>query len=123
MPFAFQPRFTFDNTSADIDAEMKVQNKRLADIGDVLITAIDPPSVGLDVSGNLEGTWRVAGGKKYFVVLNLSDKAVKGAKVGFSGVGRTGTVKVRGEARSLEMRGGQVEDDFGAYEAHVYEID
>jgi len=73
FPFAFSPRFTFDNTSADIEKEMMIQNKRMADIGDVLITPIDPPSVGLDVGGNLEGTWRVVGNKKYFVVLNLSD--------------------------------------------------
>jgi hypothetical protein len=70
----------------------------------------------------LEGTWRQVGNKKYFIVMNFSGKALRGAKVGFYGAGNSGKVTVRGEGRSLSMSGASVTDSFGAYETHIYEI-
>jgi hypothetical protein len=122
FPFAFQPRFTFDNTSPQLEQEMIVQHKRINDISKVLVSAIDPPNLGLNVSAPLEGTWRQVGNKKYFIVMNFSAKAVKGVKVGFVGAGKSGVVKVRGEPRSLAMARGAISDDFGAYETHIYQI-
>ena len=54
--------------------------------------------------------------------MNFSGKAVKGAKIGFVGAGKSGTVNVRGESRSLAMTRGSISDDFGAYETHIYQI-
>jgi hypothetical protein len=122
FPFAFMPRFVFDNTPADIEKEMITQNRRVADIGKILLTPSDPPKVGLNLPGSLEGTWRVVGERKYFVVLNMSNKRVKGAKIGIWGAGKSGKVKVRLEGRVLKMQKGVVKDNFGAYEAHVYQI-
>ncbi|HEV8607674.1 MAG TPA: beta-galactosidase [Tepidisphaeraceae bacterium] len=122
FPFAFQPRFTFDNTSGDIEAEMMIQHKRLADIGKVLLTPIDPPTLDLSAAAPLEATWRAVGGKKYFIVLNLSAKSLSNAKIGLIGAGRTGTVKVQGESRSLKMNSSSITDHFGPYETHIYEI-
>jgi hypothetical protein len=101
---------------------MVVQHKRIDDISKVLVSPIDPPSLGLTLSAPLEGTWRQVGNKKYFIVENFSVKAVKGAKIGIYGAGMSGTVNVRGENRSLAMSRGQVSDSFGAYETHIYEV-
>jgi len=122
FPFAFEPRFTFDNSSPQIEQEMIVQHKRIADISKVLVSPIDPPNLGLNMSSPLEGTWRQVGNKKYFIVENFSAKPVKGAKIGFYGAGMSGTVSVRGESRSLQMARGTISDSFGAYETHIYEM-
>jgi hypothetical protein len=122
FPFAFQPRFSFDNTSPQIEQEMIVQHKRIDDISKVLVSPIDPPNLGLNMSAPLEGTWRQVGNKKYFIVMNFSAKPLRGAKIGFVGAGKSGTVSVRGESRSLQMARGSISDNFGAYETHIYEV-
>jgi len=122
FPFAFEPRFSFDNTSPQIEQEMIVQHKRIDDISKVLVSPIDPPSLGLNMKAPLQGTWRQVGNKKYFIVENFSAKPVRAAKIGFYGAGKTGTVTVRGENRSLQLSRGAISDNFGAYETHIYEI-
>jgi hypothetical protein len=62
------------------------------------------------------------GNKKYFIVLNLSAKPLRGAKIGIVGAGQSGSVSVHGESRSLAMARGSINDNFVAYETHVYEI-
>jgi hypothetical protein len=122
FPFAFQPRFTFDNTSPELEQEMIVQHKRINDISKVLVSPIDPPNLGLKMSAPLEGTWRQVGNKKYFIVLNMSAKTVQGAKIGIVGAGKNGTLTVRGESRSLQMSRGSISDNFAPYETHIYQI-
>ncbi len=122
FPFAFEPRFSFDNTSPQIEQEMIVQHKRIDDISKVLVSPIDPPSLGLNMKAPLEGTWRQVGNKKYFIVENFSPKPLKAAKIGFYGAGKSGTVTVRGENRSLQLSRGAISDNFGAYETHIYQI-
>ncbi|HEV8291556.1 MAG TPA: beta-galactosidase, partial [Tepidisphaeraceae bacterium] len=122
FPFAFQPRFSFDNTSGPIEQEMIAQHKRINDISKVLVSPIDPPALGLNMSAPLEGTWRQVGNKKYFIVMNFSAKPLRAAKIGFVGAGKGGTVSVRGESRSLAMTRGSISDNFGAYETHIYEV-
>jgi len=122
FPFAFQPRFVFDNTPPEIEAEMMIQNKRIGDLSKVLVSPFDPAELGLNLPAPLEGSWRQVGNKKYFIVMNYSAKAVRGAKIGLVGAGKGGSVSVHGESRSLAMSRGTISDNFGAYETHIYEV-
>lgn len=123
FPFAFSPNFTYDNTPPEIEAEMKVQHARIAPLGDALLSSVDPPNLGAEVGGTLEATWREHEGKKYFIVLNMSDQTVSDQRIRLHGVGRTGAANVQGEGRSERIRGGVITDDFGPYEVHVYVVE
>jgi hypothetical protein len=122
FPQKFMPQFSFDNTPPEIEAEMKLQDQRLAALGPALLSPIDPPVLGVSSSAPLEAGWRFYNGKAYFIVLNTSAARVRGAAIGLLGVGRKGTVNVDGEDRSLAMSRRTIVDSFAPYETHVYSI-
>ena len=122
FPFLFMPKFKFDSTTDEIDAEMKVQHARLKEVGDVLIKPIDPPDIGMEVDGPLITSWRLVDGKAYYFVLNLSDKPVQNARMQLYGVPKNGEALVRGEKRTVAFADRVMVDDFGAFETHIYEI-
>jgi hypothetical protein len=76
----------------------------------------------MEVEGPLITSWRLVDGKAYYFVHNLSDKAVRGARMQLHGTPRDGEAKARGEGRSVSYQGREMVDDFGAYETHIYEI-
>jgi hypothetical protein len=122
FPFSFTPSFHFDNTPPEIDAEMRKQHPRLAEIGPALLSQMDPPSMGLRLADGLEGTWRIFNGKKYFIVLNETDQALTNQQIRLRGVGAATSATVASEARTVPITSATITDSFGPYEAHVYVV-
>jgi len=61
-------------------------------------------------------------GKAYVIVLNTSGASLASQTIGLRGVGRTGTVSVESERRTLTFKRGTLTDSFAPYEAHVYSV-
>jgi hypothetical protein len=122
FPQKFKPQFSFDNTTPEVAEEMTVQNARLAALSEVLVTSPDPTGVAATAAGPLQVGWRYHEGRAYFIVLNMSGKALKNQTIGLHGVGRNGEVAVEGEDRSVAMKKGRIVDGFEPYAAHVYSI-
>jgi hypothetical protein len=120
FPFSFTPSFHFDNTPPEIDAEMRKQHPRLAEIGPALLSQMDPPTMGMRLPDGLEGTWRSYNGKKYFIVLNQSDQAVANQAIKLRGAGAATSATVASEARAVQISNSTITDSFAPYEAHVY---
>jgi hypothetical protein len=106
--------------NAQVEAEMKSVDARLARIGPALMTQKDPSGVGIDVDGKLRATWRKYDGKTYLVVLNNSATGAT-ATMDVHGVSAPAAA-VDGESRSVAIRDGQITDTFKPYEAHVYVV-
>ena len=87
----------------------------------MLQSDIDPPTRGLELGGPLEGTWRVHGGKTYYIVLNFSNQTVT-RSVTLQGVGTPATATVHGESRTVALTNGMLTDTFTPYAVHVYEV-
>jgi hypothetical protein len=120
FPFSFTPGFRFDNTPAEIAAEMAKQHPRLTEIGPALLSQVDPPSTGMRLPNGLEGTWRIYNGKKYFIVLNQSDQPLSNQQIKLRNIGAATTATVASESRSVPITSNTITDSFGPYEAHVY---
>jgi len=102
---------------------MKVQNARLSNLGAALQSPLNPGGIGLSVGGSLQGSWRISGGKQYYIVTNMSAQPFEGARVRMLGnVTGAGTANVADENRSVAMSNGTLYDSFGAYETHVYVV-
>jgi hypothetical protein len=112
--------FLFDNMNAQVEAEMKKVDARLARIGAALMSQKDPAGASIDVDGNLRATWRHYGGKSYFIVLNNSTQAAT-ARMDVKGVS-AGSASVDGEGRTVAITNGQITDTFKPMEAHVYVV-
>ncbi len=121
FPESFSPSFKFDNTPPEIVAEMTSVDAKLQSLAGVLLSDIDPPTLGLKTSGPLEGTWRMKDGKAYFVVLNFSDTAVT-QSVTLQGVGDVSSAAVHGEDRSVAVSNGTLKDTFAPFSVHVYQV-
>jgi hypothetical protein len=122
FPQKFKPSFSFDNTPPEIADEMTAQNARLAALSKVLVGPADPTGLAATVAAPLEAGWRFYKGRAYFIVLNMSAKALKNQTITLSGVGRKGRLTVEGEDRSVSMSKGRIVDGFAPYSAHVYSI-
>jgi hypothetical protein len=122
FPFSFTPSFRFDNTPAEIDAEMRKQHPRLLEIGPALLSQMDPPTMGMRLPDGLEGTWRNYNGKKYFIVLNATDQALTNQVIKLRGVGAVTSAAVASESRTVGISNSSISDSFGPYEAHVYVV-
>jgi hypothetical protein len=112
--------FLYDNMNSSIEAEMKSVNARLTRIGPALMSARDPSTVGITVTGSLRATWRKYGGKTYFVVLNNSTSSVT-ATMTTKGVSAS-SASVDGESRSVAIKTGKITDTFKPMQAHVYVV-
>jgi hypothetical protein len=110
--------FLYDNMNAQVEAEMKSVNARLARIGPALMSQRDPSTAGITVSGSLKATWRKYNGKTYFIVLNNSTSSVTSTMT-TKGVSAS-SASVDGESRSVAIKSGQITDSFKPMEAHVY---
>ena len=87
----------------------------------VLLSRIEPKGYGFDAEG-VEGTWRVLGGKRYFLVLNRKGKWKQDVRMKLAGVA-DGKAKVMFENREVEVRNGELVDDFAGFEARVYVVE
>jgi hypothetical protein len=59
----------------------------------------------------------------YVIALNFSDKPVERRRIEIHGGGAAaGRARVAGESREVEVVGGAITDDFGAYEVKIYDI-
>jgi hypothetical protein len=112
--------FLYDNMNASIEAEMKNVNARLERIGPALMSARDPGTAGITVTGSLRATWRRYGGKTYFIVLNNSTSSVT-ATMTTNGVSAS-VASVDGESRSVAIKSGKITDTFKPMQAHVYVV-
>jgi hypothetical protein len=116
--------FKFDATPARVAMEMSQQNRRLNEMGAVLAGEMNPRPYALKVDEPLEAGWRVgADGRLYVIALNFSDKPVERRRIEIHGGGAAaGRARVAGESREVEVAGGAITDDFGAYEVKIYDI-
>lgn len=116
------PCMTADGSVPEVDAEMTVQNQRIAGLAPILQSQINPPWLGF-TGGSvppLEATWRQYGGHDYLIVLNSSAGTVTQHMV-FVGLDMsTNQLSVIGENRNIAIDDGQFTDTFHAYEVHVY---
>jgi hypothetical protein len=123
FPQKFKPAFSYDDTPPEIVQEMLTQHARIKSLEKVILTPIDPPSLGVTLGKPLEATWRTFGGKKYFIVLNLSDRQLNTATLGLHGVGSAHSATVSGEKRTVGIKSGVITDDFAPLSTHVYVVD
>lgn len=122
FPQSFQPGFKFDNMTAELANEMIAVNAKVQSIGTILLTAIDPPTRGLEMDDNaLTGTWRIKDGKTYYVVLNKTNQTIS-RSLTFQGIGAAASATVVGESRSLSLSNGTTSDTFAPYSVHVYQV-
>jgi len=114
--------FQFDATPPDMLAEMAVQNARIESLGGALESAYDPATLGLSLTGGLQGSWRQADGKSYFIVTNISGNTVNATGRAFGLPRDTTTASVYGEDRTVAMPAGGFADTWAPYQTHVYVV-
>lgn len=114
----------YDATPKEVADAMKPLHATLEALSPVLQTKINPGSVSMEVKAPLEAGWRKASdGTVYFIVLNTSDKDLKAQKLAIKGMSPSGPAKVFRENREVKVNaGGEIVDDFQAYETHVYRV-
>jgi hypothetical protein len=123
FPQKFKPAFSYDDTPPEIVREMQVQHARIRAIEQAILSPSDPPSLGVTINAPLEATWRSHGGKKYFIVLNTSDRSLNDVNVRLHGIGGADSASVVVEKRSVSIKSGVITDDFAPYGVHVYVVD
>ena len=121
FPQTFKPKFEYEMIPPKIERHMKIENARLNVLSPVLMSRIEPKGYGFDAEG-VEGTWRVVGGKKYFIVLNRKGKGKQDVKMKLTGV-TNGVAKVLFENRTVEVKNGELVDDFTGFESQVYVVE
>jgi hypothetical protein len=95
-------------------------------IADAVTVAVRPEAVAADMS-ELLGPRGIAvcaknhGGRLYLFAVRMEPSAAKGT-FALKGLSQA-TARVIGEKRTLRVRGGRLEDDFGPYAVHLYEIE
>ena len=121
FPQTFKPKFEYEMIPPKIERQMKIENARLNALSRVLLSRIEPKGYGFEAEG-VEGTWRVVGDKKYFIVLNRKGKGKDGVRMKLAGV-KDGTAKVLFENRTVEIKNGEIVDDFVGLESRVYVVE
>jgi hypothetical protein len=121
FPHSLNP-FNYDNTPADVAAEMTVQDARLTKFGAALLTAQNPAGTSLSANGTIETAWRVYNGHTYYFALNLSPNAVNNVSLATTGLSASQTLTVDGEGRNVTLQNGNLADSFKPYEAHIYVV-
>jgi hypothetical protein len=122
FPQKFKPSFSYDNTPPEIVDEMITQNARIAALGPALISPADPTTMGLALPAGLEGSWRFANGKAYFIVLNTTAGTLTDQGISLIGTGRAKSATVETERRAVRLKHGALTDTFAPYEVHVYSV-
>jgi hypothetical protein len=117
----FKPTFAYDATTPDIQAEMKRQDAILTDLSGPLLARIDPRGYGIELPSGMEGTVRVWKGKVYLIVQNLTSRHKSAVQINLRGV-PDGTAQVYGQKRTVQVKAGQIVDDFDGYTPRVYVI-
>ncbi len=103
-----------------VQAEMRVQNARVASMASVLQGSINPPPIGIATTAPLEATWRISGTENYFFVLNLSAVPITGAMT-LCGATPPRRITVVEEGRTVGSQGSpDFFDRFDPYELHIY---
>jgi hypothetical protein len=113
--------FRYDATAARVAEEMVRQNARLAALGEVLASPMNPGEFKIVGDRPLEVGWRVNGDHLYVIALNFSDEAVRGAGMRITG-NAADEAEVLNESRRLTKTGDVLADDFEAYGVHVYRV-
>ena len=121
FPHSLNP-FNYDNTPADVAAEMTVQDARLSKFGAALLSAQNPTGTSLSANGSIETAWRVYNGHTYYFALNLSPNAVNNVSLNTTGLSASQTLTVDGENRNVTLQNGTLIDSFKPYEAHIYVV-
>ena len=120
FPQQIGPPFFYDTMPEKVAMEMSLANKRLSELADILSSEVNPAGQAVSASSPMEVGWRVSGGRLYVIALNFSDDVAKSRSIK---VGSKGTLaKSLWEKRTTEIKGGEITDDYGPYEARIYEI-
>jgi len=102
---------------------MQSQDALLSQLGNALVSPVDPPIESLAVGAGLEGSWHSYDGQTYFIVLNTTGQTLSNQTLTMSGIDPTATsMSVYNESRSLSIVGGSITDTFAPYQAHVYVV-
>jgi hypothetical protein len=121
FPDQFKPKFEYDKTPPEVIEEMKLQADRLKAMSGALLAKLDPKGYEIEVPDGMEATVRVHKGKTYLIVLNFKSKFKGEVRIKVGGV-PDGRAEVHGEGRSVEIKGGEIVDDFEGYTPHVYVV-
>ncbi len=117
------PGFSWDNVDAAHRAEMIRTNRQVTALAYVLQDVINPVSVRATMSAaQLEAGWRDTPSGKYFFVLNTQATPVTGATITLTGIGAETSATVYGESRTEAITDGNITDDFGEFELHIYRV-
>jgi hypothetical protein len=110
--------FRYDATQQNVALEMVRQNKRLAELQDMLATPMNPNEAQVSANKPLEIGWRMHEGKLYVIALNFIDAPTRGATITIKDA--TGVAKVVGDDRTLELKNGSITDNFLPFGVHIY---
>jgi hypothetical protein len=138
FPLAFNG-FKFDNTPAEVAAEITATNARIQSLATVLNDTWneDAPGHGEpgeklsfvgDAGGLLEGSWRHTADADYFFVLNMSSTGKDTpVELTFGIEGAQGLASIIGEDRTLSTADGEgsvdwITDSFTPWEMQVYKF-
>jgi hypothetical protein len=116
--------FKYDATPTRVAVEMALQNRRLAELADVLVGEHNPAMNGVKPQADapIEVAWRVIEGNLYVIALNFSDDAARGRVIRV-GDSAAATVQSLWDRRTIQVRRGAITDDFEPYEAKVFRFD
>jgi hypothetical protein len=109
--------FRYDATPQNVSLEMVRQNKRLAEMQDILVSPMNPKDAQASADKPLEIGWRIHEGRLYVIALNFVDAATH-ATITLKGA--TGSAQVYGEDRTIEVNNGQITDDWPPFGVHIY---
>jgi hypothetical protein len=116
--------FKYDTTPTRVAVEMALQNRRLAELSEVLVGEHNPAMDGVKPQADapIEIAWRVREGRLYVIALNFSDNATSGSVIRL-GNSAAATVQSLWDQRTIPLKGGAITDDFEPYEAKVFRLD
>ncbi len=113
--------FRYDATPPKVALEMVLQNRRLTELQEMLVSEMNPAGFKVSADKPMEIGWRVRGGKLDVIALNFSDAEVKEAAISFQGKVKPAAGALW-ESRSIQVTGGVIRDSFGPYGVRVYEL-
>ncbi len=116
------PGFSFDNTPANVVAELTKQSAIITQHAQILQNEIDPASIGATTSTQLEVSWRNTPTGKYFFVLNKTNQNLTGQVITLTGVNAS-VATVVNENRAVTITSSKFTDSFGPYTLHIYKVD
>lgn len=111
--------FSYDATTAEMQAEMTKQNSIINRLARVLQGTIGGGGVTATVASPLEVTWRVAAKGVYIIVLNTGAGNVTDGTVTLTGLAQT-TCTVFDENRSEQIVSNVITDTWAPYQVHIY---